>query len=162
MKPLRSWHDQQGIMLIEGIIGMLIFLVGILAMLGLQASAIAVQSDAQYRIEAAKQVDRLLGEISVTVDRSSDAALLASLQLFQHQPSGTACNYSGGASTQAAIADWVTALTSTTSTRLPGATAVMQQVIVNAANFNQVTITVCWQAPNDTVPRRHTVVSYVN
>jgi type IV pilus assembly protein PilV len=161
MRPLKARSAQQGIMLIEGIIGMLIFLIGVLAMLGLQASAIAVQTDAQYRIEASKQVDRLLGEINVTVDRSSSAALLASLQQFQHQAAGTACSYSGAASAQTAVTNWVTALTSTATTRLPGSTAAMQQVLV-AGNFNQVTITVCWQAPNDTVPRRHTVVSYVN
>ena len=30
------------------------------------------------------------------------------------------------------------------------------------ATSNRVTITLCWQAPGDTTPRRHTMVAYVN
>ena len=45
---------------------------------------------------------------------------------------------------------------------MPGSTAAMQQVEIDTGVNNRVTITVCWQAPNDTTPRRHTVVAYVN
>lgn len=163
MMSARTYRTQNGIMLIECIIGLLIFLIGVLAMLGLQASAITVQSEAQYRIEASKQVDRLLGNINVGVDRSSPAALQTSLQQFQHQPTGTSCAFSGAASTQATVTNWIDAMTSSSSTtRLPGATAAMQQILVDTANFNRVTVTVCWQEPQSPKARQYSVISYIN
>ena len=164
MKALR-YQSQRGIMLIEGIIGMLIFLIGILAMLGLQATAIAVQSDAQYRIEAGNLVDRMLGDINTGVTRDSMGTVTAaSLAAFQHQPTGAAntCNFSGGVSANDAVTDWVSAIRTTTKTSgLPGSTASMQQILVSGA-YNQVSITVCWQGANDKAPRNHTVISYIN
>jgi hypothetical protein len=38
----------------------------------------------------------------------------------------------------------------------------MQQVEIDTGVNNRVTITLCWRAPNDTAPRRHTLVAYVN
>lgn len=163
MKPIRH-HAQQGIMLIEAIIGLLIFLIGILAMLGLQATAIAVQADAQYRVEAGRMVDRILGTINTSVTRDGAGNVnAASLAAFQHQPAGAvaSCNYSGAASGNAAVTDWVKAITTTAATRLPGSTAAMQQILVNGA-YNQVSISVCWQGANDKAPRKHTVISYIN
>lgn len=151
-------------MLIEAIIGLLIFLIGILAMLGLQATAIAVQADAQYRVEAGRMVDRILGTINTSVTRDGAGNVNpASLAVFQHQPAGAvaSCNYSGAASGNAAVTDWVNAITTTAATRLPGSTAAMQQILVNGA-YNQVSISVCWQGANDKVPRKHTVISYIN
>lgn len=154
---------QQGVVLIEAIVGIVIFLIGILAMIALQAVAISAQNDAQYRVEAANMANRILSEISVNVARTNNGVTPASLDAFAHQPDGTNCNFSGSASTQAAVTDWVTALTSdSSSTRLPGATAAMQQILVTTGTFNQVTITVCWQTAADAVPRRHTLVSYIN
>jgi type IV pilus assembly protein PilV len=163
MKAMR-YRSQQGIMLIEAIIGLLIFLVGILAMLALQATAISVQSDAQYRIEAGHLTDRILGAINAGITRDTQGNVTpASLAAFQHQPAGAidSCNYSGGASASSDVTDWVTAITTTPATRLPGSTASMQQILVNG-NYNQVSITICWQGANDKKPRRHTVISYIN
>lgn len=155
---------QQGVVLIEALVGIVIFLVGILAMIALQAVAISAQNDAQYRVEAANLANRIFSEISVNVARDSEGAAVAvSLNDFTHQPDGDACNYSGAVSGQAAVADWVSAITDTSSpTKLPGSTAAMQQILVNAGTFNQVTITICWQTAADLVPRRHTLISYVN
>lgn len=163
MKPIRH-HSQQGIMLIEAIIGLLIFLIGVLAMLSLQATALAVQADAQYRAEAGHLVDRMLGTINTSVTRDAAGNVNpASLATFQHQPTGAiaSCNYSGGASGNAAVTDWVNAITTTATTRLPGSTAAMQQILVNGA-YNQVSVSICWQGANDKVPRKHTVISYIN
>lgn len=164
MRPVR-YQSQQGIMLIEAVIGLLIFLIGVLAMLGLQATAIAVQSDAQSRIEAANLVDRMLGEINTGVTRDAQGTVnSASLTAFQHQATGAAatCNFSGGASANSAVTDWVNAIRTTTKTSgLPGSTASMQQILVSGA-YNQVSITICWQGANDKAPRNHTVISYIN
>jgi hypothetical protein len=58
------------------------------------------------------------------------------------------------------LANWVSAVTNT-STGLLGATASMQQILVSTANLNRVTVTVCWQSPQDARSRKHQVITYV-
>jgi len=155
---------QRGVFLLEALIGIIIFSIGILTMIALQTTAIAIQADAQYRIEAANLADRMLGEIALNVDRTSPATVQASLANFTHRTGGAlnSCNYTGAISTDPLVAAWVTAINATATTRLPGSAPTMQQVLVNTGNFNQVIITICWQSPADAVPRRHSLVSYVN
>jgi type IV pilus assembly protein PilV len=155
--------QQRGVFLIEALLGILIFSLGVLALVAMQATAISAQSDAQYRMEAAKTADRILSQITVNVDRSNAANLATSLAGFEHQPGGSNCNYSGAASTHAAVTDWATQLTAA-GTALPGAAASMQQILVSTAagTYNRVTVTVCWRAPADNVLRRHTTATYVN
>ncbi len=153
---------QQGVMLLEALIGILIFSVGILAMVGMQAAAFSASADAKNRAEAAAFANQIISDIWMGVDRSSDANLLTSLNNFQLNTGGSDCGFSGGATdgTNAVLADWVSAVTNA-STGLLGATATMQQVIVSAADLNRVTVTVCWQTPQDTRSRKHQVISYV-
>ena len=158
-------HRQQGVFLIEALMGILIFSLGILTLVAIQTSAISAQSDAQYRIEAANFSDQMLNQIWLNLDRTSSATIQTTLAAFQHQPGGAAssCNFSGDASGNALVTAWVTTITSG-STHLPGSTAAMQQILVNTApgGYNQVTITVCWKGPLDAAPRRHSFVSFVN
>ena len=134
----------------------------------MQSKAISTQADAQYRIEAANVANKILGQIWLNIDRSNMSATPTSLQTsllaFKHKPGGTNCNFSGTASSDANVIAWVTSMTTPGPTALPGATAAMQQILVDtsAGNFNRVTVTVCWQTPIDATPRRHTVITYVN
>ncbi len=152
---------QQGMILIEALIGILIFSIGILALVAMQTAAIQAQSDSQYRIEAGNLVDKILYEIALNVDRSSAPNLATTLNAFAHQTGGATCNYSGAASANKPVTDWVAELTAA-GTGLPGTTNAMQQILVNTANYNQVTVTVCWKGPNDATPHRHSVISYIN
>jgi len=155
--------SQQGVFLLEALIGIIIFSIGILTLIALQTTAIAVQADAQYRIEAANIADRMLGEIALNVNRTSNATLQASLANFAHRPTTSAtCNYTGADSADPLVTAWTTAINTTAATRLPGSSASRQQILVNTGTFNQVTITICWQSPADAIPRRHTLVSYIN
>jgi type IV pilus assembly protein PilV len=147
--------------LIEALIGILIFSIGILALVAMQTAAISAQSDAQYRIEAGNLVDKILYEISLNVDRSTAGNLQTTLAAFAHQAGGANCNFSGAVSANTLVSSWVTEITAPT-TGLPGATTAMQQIVVNPANFNQVAVTVCWKGPNDATPHKHSVISYVN
>lgn len=159
-------QKQQGVFLIEALLGIVIFSIGVLAIIALQATAISAQTDAQYRVEAAKLINDLLGNITLKANRSSAATLQTSLAAYIHQPTGalTDCNFSGTASGDTDVTNWITAVTSTIGTRLPGSTSAMQQILVDtsATGYNKVTITVCWQAANDKRTRRHTLVSYIN
>jgi type IV pilus assembly protein PilV len=164
-----SLHGQSGVMLIEALVGILIFMVGILAMIAMQAAAIRTAGDARYRTEAVNYSNDLLSRMLVSVDRSSDAAMTASLNAFQHQTGGADCAFSGAASANAVVTDWVQLATGTTGITppprppLPGTTASMLQVLVNtgAGAYNQVTITMCWRAPDDPVARKHVLVAYI-
>jgi type IV pilus assembly protein PilV len=61
----RARPQQRGFMLIEALIAILIFSVGILGMVGLQAAAVNQSTDARYRSEAAYLADQLLSQMWV-------------------------------------------------------------------------------------------------
>ncbi len=156
---------QQGVFLIEALMGILIFSLGILSLVAIQTSAISAQSDAQYRIEAANLADQILNQMWVSVNRTNAATIQASLVTFRHQTDGAinSCVFSGTASGNALVTAWLGTITGGT-TRLAGADASMQQILVDttAGNFNRVTVTLCWRASLDAAPRRHSVVTFIN
>jgi type IV pilus assembly protein PilV len=152
--------------LLEALIGILIFSLGILAMVAMQAASVNAVADAQYRIEAVNAANQLLSQMWV-VDRTDTAKAQASLLTFEHQTSGLPadCAFAGQAATNGAVTSWLSHLNTggpSGAPLLPGATAAMQQIQVDTGASNRVTITICWNASNDTTPRRHTVVAYVN
>lgn len=154
--------NQRGVFLLEALIGIIIFSIGILTMIALQTTAISVQADSQFRIEAANLAERMMGEITLNVNRATAGTVQASLANFAHRTGGANCNYTGADSADANVVAWATAINTTAATRLPGSSAARQQILVNTGTFNQVSITICWQSPADAVPRRHTLVSYIN
>lgn len=155
-------RQQQGVMLLEALIGILIFSVGILAMVGMQAAAFSASADAKSRAEAAAFANQIISDIWMGVDRTSDASLTTSLNNFQLNTGGSDCAFSGGQTdgTNTILTGWVSAVTNT-STGLIGATATMQQVLVSTADLNRVTVTICWKTPQDARSRKHQVISYV-
>lgn len=154
---------QSGVFLIEALLGILIFSLGILALVGMQAAAISAQSDARYRTEAAGLAEKIINAIWVNVDRTNAGTIQTSLAAFAHQASGSNCNFSGTPSASALVTDWITDVTAAGS-GLPGATSAMQQITVNTGSggYNQVTVTLCWLPPKATTANRHTVSSYIN
>ena len=162
---------QQGFLVIEALIAILIFSLGILGLVAMGSTAIGAQSDARFRTDAAALADEIANQIAVTVARSTtpvtgpDLVLQASLNTFAHLPTGAAgpagCPFTGAASTNPVVLAWATGVLNGPR-RLPGATATSQQILVDTANFNRVDITVCWQTPNDQAMRRHTLVTYIN
>lgn len=158
--------QQRGFFLIEAMIAILIFTLGILGMVGMGGTAIAAQSDARYRTDAANLANDIASHIQLNVDRSTLLALQTSLNTYQHQPIGINCSFSGAASTNVDLLAWLNKVVTVGPglPGLPGTTVSTQQVAVNttAAGFNRVQITICWQAPTDTALRTHTLVTYVN
>lgn len=153
-------NGQTGSFLIEALIGILIFFIGALTLIALQANGIAAQTDAQSRIEAANLADQIIGQITIGANRSSDAAVQASVLSYAYNTTtADTCNYSGGlAATNAAIDAWNAAV----DAKLPSSTASMRQILVDTGNANRVTVTLCWQTASDASPRRHSVVAYIN
>jgi type IV pilus assembly protein PilV len=157
---------QSGMALLEALIGILIFSIGILAMVAMQAASVSAVADAQYRIEAVNAANQLLSQIWVNIDRTSAVSTQTSLLTFEHQTGGApaTCDFSGAPATNAAVTAWLSHLNTGRGggPLLPGAQSTMQQIEVDTGVNNRVTITLCWQAPGDTTPRRHTMVAYVN
>lgn len=71
-------NSQQGVMLLEALIAVLIFSMGILALVGLQAAMIKNTSEARYRAEATFIAQQKLGEIwANTKDRNALAGYVS-------------------------------------------------------------------------------------
>ncbi|MDR2164440.1 MAG: hypothetical protein LBO79_02175 [Zoogloeaceae bacterium] len=63
---------QTGVMLLEALIAILIFSLGILTVIGLQASSIKMAADAQLRTRASLLADHLIGQMWVSGYKISD------------------------------------------------------------------------------------------
>lgn len=62
LQPVRRTHrPARGFVLIEALIAILIFSIGILGVVGLQATSVQQSTEARYRAEAAMLADQLIG-----------------------------------------------------------------------------------------------------
>lgn len=155
---------QSGFFLIEALLSILIFSLGILGMVAINARAIEARADAEYRTDAARFADEIVSQIALNVDRSSPTNMQTSLATFAHQPTNPDCGLNGSTlSSNAIVTTWLGRVTAAT-TGLPGAVSTGQQIVVATAatDFNRVTVNLCWRAPSDTAVRRHTLITYVN
>jgi type IV pilus assembly protein PilV len=128
---------QQGVMLLEALIGILIFSIGILAMLGMQATAMRATMDAKYRAEAGYLVNQIIG--TMWVDRTN----LASYDTT-----------SGAGNTN--LTNWETQV----STQLPNASGANAPTI--AVVGTQVTVTVKWKRPGEVTVSNQMAVAQIN
>ena len=131
---MRQRQAQNGVMMIEVLLGILIFSIGILAMLGLQATAMRATIDSKYRAEAGFLANEILGVMW------GDAANIASYATPAACAALTRCNA------------WLTKVANT----LPGGVA--PQITVNG---RQVLIVVNWQGPGATSASNHSLVAQV-
>lgn len=126
----------RGFTIVEVMVALLVFSLGVLGLVGLQGGAVRFSSDARQRADATFLADQLMARALI-----SDPATLAA---FAHQPGGAACAPSGDASTHATVTAWLGEV----SELLPQATAAKQQVVVNAAT-GQLTVRLCWRNGSD-------------
>jgi hypothetical protein len=64
---------QGGFFLIEAMVAILIFALGILGLVAMGGTAVSSQSDAQYRTEASTLADAIASEIALGIDRTNEA-----------------------------------------------------------------------------------------
>ena len=143
-------NAQSGVMLLEALIGILIFSVGILAMIGMQAMGIRLAADSRDRAEASNLASQLVGEMWL------NRAALASYE------------YAGSGTPPPALTDWVTRVDAS----LPGAAAHPPIVTVGAATWvpepgvaspgTQTTVTLRWISPSDTTVHQYVMTAYIN
>lgn len=116
-------------MLIESLLAILIFSLGILALVGLQATSIKQSTDAKYRSEAALLANEVIGQMWVS-DRTT-----AVLQANFNSPGGA--EYSNWRDNRVRAA-------------LPGVAANSPTAPTIAIDANGIaTVTVLWNAPNE-------------
>ena len=136
---------QRGVMLLEALIAILIFSVGILAVVGMQAVAIKDVAQSKYRSDASFLADSLLSQMW------TDAGNIAGYA------------YAGSGTAPSKLTDWV----SNINARLPGATAVPPIVTITGATSAGATvqIQVRWQMPEEASqglpPHNHTIIASV-
>ncbi|MFK2876824.1 hypothetical protein [Rhodanobacter hydrolyticus] len=146
---------QRGFVLLDAMIAVAIFSIGILGLVALQSSAIKLAGDAKYRTDAAMLADQVIAEMW-TNNAANRAAFIA--------------QYSGGSGTNGAgYTAWANTLQCTTAnapTRcLPGVTANPPVITITPVstdtNDSLVTVTVKWQAPNDTGPHSYVSITQI-
>jgi len=146
-------HPQNGFVLLEALIAILIFSMGILAIVGLQAASVQASTDARYRTEASLLANQLIGQMWVS-DKNSLATNFSSAE---------------GAEYLAWRGDVSAPVAGTVIGTLPGAAANPPTVSIVATALpsgtsNQVTITIFWKAPSepaDDPPHRYTTTALI-
>lgn len=136
---------QAGIVLLEGLIAILIFSIGVLAVVGLQAVAVKQVSDANYRSEASMLANELIGTMRVSVSSAPNANALLQAS-FDSDDEGES------------YVAWSSKVTQT----LPGASANPPTVEVGLDGVVQITLR--WLAPSDepgATPHRYVTVAQI-
>jgi type IV pilus assembly protein PilV len=127
-------------MLLEALIAILIFSVGILALVAMQAQSIGYTAEAKYRSEAAFLANEILSRI--WVDRAAIA------------------NYAFPGGTAADLAVWAAKV----NTSLPGAAANPPTIVVNPPAGTvpaTVTVTIFWQPPGADARRNYSSIAVI-
>lgn len=146
--------SQAGVMLLEALIAILVFSLGILSLVALQATTVQLTSDAKYRTDATLLANRLIGQMW-----TSSGNLTALKTAFQ----------TGGA----AYNTWLADVSGTEG--LPGVVAASTGVVSTlptvtvddtaGATAGQVVITLRWRTPEmplNAAGHQHVVVSQVS
>jgi type IV pilus assembly protein PilV len=150
MTPLRppSCRGTRGFSLIEVLCALLIFAVGVLGLLKLQAVSVQQASGARYRAIAAAQAASLIGRLWTT-DRTA-----ATLQAQFGSAAGGAGYTNWRASVEASGLPNVAGRAPTVSfTTVPGGSS--------ATASSLATVTIFWKAPGDSGYHNHVVLAQV-
>ena len=152
--PRSERNRQGGVVLVEALIAILIFSLGILGVVGMQARSVQVMTEATFRAQAAQHASDLLSE------------------MWTADPGQRANLYSSTATTPIRYTQWKTRL-ETGSLALPGVSANPPLVAVNtqqvaysavgagSQTVSAVTITVFWQPPGVATPSSYTTTAMI-
>ncbi len=131
-------HRQRGIMLLEGLIAILIFSLGILALVGMQATTLNHTSQTKYRLDASFVANKLIGRMWADTDAN----------MTQYRNGGT--QFAGWFTPELSAylppgrSDATVTVTSFVATPCLSNTA----VIIPVTGFN-VSVRIQWRAPNE-------------
>jgi type IV pilus assembly protein PilV len=139
-------RQQEGVILLEAMIGLLIFSFGVLALVAMQAISISNVSNARYRTEAAFLANEIIAE--AWVDRGANYANLANYVV------------TSGSATYANTQTWVNKI----NTMLPGTAANPPDIAIAtpASGGRQMTVTVRWRAPDAVAASNHVAIAFIS
>ena len=145
---------QQGSFVLEALIAILLFAIGILAIIGLQSVSIRNTAGAKYRTDASLLANQIIGQMWIA--DKTNATLVANFC----GPAGTGTCTAAGTTLYPA---WAT----TVANALPGVTAPGVTPVANAPTIsidanNVATVTVYWQAPNDKSSHLYSTSARIN
>lgn len=157
------YQSQQGFMLVEALFGILLFSIGIIALVGMQGTAIKQSVDGKYRTDASLLANQLLGQMWA-----------ASRAVATLQADYNTANITNGACTNACTPNfsaWVTELNNTlpgvaanpptiTITSTPGSTAGGPAGVGGGPSIN-VALTIFWKAPGDSTTHKYLALAEI-
>ncbi len=136
---------QSGMLLIEAMVAILIFSIGVIALMGVQAAAIRSTSDAKVRMDAEFFADQLISEMTVDGRDATNNINPAALQSKY-----SSANAGGG------FVRWRNRVFDTTNGGLPGVSITLNPpvvtvtaVMIGGVPSAQVNISLFWRAPSD-------------
>ena len=155
MKTPHLIRTQRGSVLLESLFAILLFSIGVLALVALQAVSIKNGADAKYRSDASYLANQIIAQI--WVDRSN-------IDRYAHYSTGPQCAFTGSASVDAS--PWVTPVTAwaaQVAKLLPGTASNTTQIIVSpVGTTKQVKVTVCWKGPQETTTHNFSLTAQIN
>jgi type IV pilus assembly protein PilV len=132
----KTGRSQRGVMLLEALIAILIFSIGILAIVGMQATAVRTVTESRSRAEAALYANQLLGQIWTDAINAAQYA------------------YPGAGAVPARLQTWHDAVTGVADPKrgLPGADVLKPVITISNAGAQGATvqIQVFWRNPEET------------
>jgi type IV pilus assembly protein PilV len=147
----RLKRQQAGSMVLEALIGILIFSIGVLGIVAMMTQAVVMVADAQNRSMAGFFANQIIGTMwatstGTTTATAANAIVAVPDATFACNPC-TAATGNGNAYTRAWITNGIA--------NLPQGSA---SIAINGA---AVTITVTWTPPKDAVQHRHVVSAFI-
>lgn len=142
-------------MLLEALIGLLIFSIGLLAMIGMQAISIKNSASATYRSEASYLANQIIGQMW---------ADQANLPTYALNAAAATCRPGNNVGGNANVTNWLNNDVigqPGNGMGLPGSIGLQQRIVVTPAT-NAVTVTLCWQAPGETLAHNFVATASIN
>lgn len=140
---IRSASKQKGVTLLESLIGILLFSIGILAVVAMQVVAVRSVAESKYRMDASFLANEIIG------------------QMWANRANLAAYTYTGGGTVPPALTGWVTKV----NTTLAGAADNPSTISFVG---REVTVTIFWQHPEEAnlavrpPPHRYVAIASIN
>jgi len=170
MNMKRTHTLQTGSVLLEALIAILIFSIGILALIGMQTTAINSVADSKYRSQAGFLANQIIGTMwanrTVTIN-ASGVVVAATDPSFTCPAFPTGCNGANSNTyTNAWYNDGINGITGI-SAKLPRgqASITITPLPIITGNWDvtlqQVTVQIAWQPPKDAISHVHAVSTFI-
>ena len=157
---------QSGVMLLEALIAILVFSLGILGVVGMQASAIGASRDAKFRSDAGMLANEVIGQMMAS-NRAVDVTGLGNtaMKAAFHGTATTDCSAVPPATPYCAWRNRVDAALPGVATYPPLITITPGAINLGAQPPvippNAVSVTVQWKGPKDAAEHRYSVTTLI-